>query len=70
MSSLGLRSLEPRFIKKKKKKKKKVVWEWKHIYLMITSMEIKTGEDWCSGVARAFPGGRLAHPDNNNEEEN
>ena len=24
----------------------------------------------CSGVARAFPGGRLAHPEGQNEEEN
>ena len=24
----------------------------------------------CSGVARAFPGGRLAHPEDQNEEEN
>ena len=24
----------------------------------------------CSGVARAFPGGWLAHPDDQNEEEN
>ena len=24
----------------------------------------------CSGVARAFPGGQLAHPEGQNEEEN
>ena len=24
----------------------------------------------CSGVARAFPGGRVAHPESQNEEEN
>ena len=27
-------------------------------------------ENGASGVARAFPGGRLAHPENQNEEKN
>ena len=30
----------------------------------------KYSGDACSGVARAFPGGRLAHPEGQNEEEN
>ena len=28
------------------------------------------GRNACSGVARAFPSGRLAHPEDQNEEEN
>ena len=28
------------------------------------------GHSYTSGVARAFPGGRTAHPENQNEEEN
>ena len=32
--------------------------------------ENKTKGDKSSGVARAFPGGRLSHPEGQNEEEN
>ena len=31
---------------------------------------MNSNEVICSGVAKAFPGGRLAHPENQNEEEN
>ena len=33
-------------------------------------IEVKTWRGSSSGVARAFPGGRLAHPEGQNEEEN
>ena len=40
---------------------------WKHTIPLTYNTKILISN---SGIARAFPGGRLAHPDNRNEEEN
>ena len=41
-------------------------WSWK----ILNCPFKKKYSDANSGVARAFPGGRAAHPENQNEEEN
>ena len=40
------------------------------VTVMLQDSDPKQGVVSCSGVARAFPGGQLAHPEGQNEEEN
>ena len=43
---------------------------WTNIITYIFITNLPKSVDLLSGVARAFPGGRTAHPEDQNEEEN
>ena len=43
---------------------------WEGFYHDFSTKKASVSGDFASGVARAYPGGRLAHPEGQNEEEN
>ena len=43
---------------------------YKHHDIIIMTQNYFLRDAYISGVSRAFPGGRLAHPEGQNEEEN
>ena len=44
--------------------------EHKSLFMTDAKDQGECGVFWSIGVARAFPGGRLAHPEGQNEEKN